>query len=384
MSKKKILYIHHSGGLGGAPRSLSLLLDCLDLKTYDASLLCIYAGPVLDLFKTKPITLFLRESIYPFHGSTVVPMWNMKILLRNLFGAPISFFFARKFIKAHKPDLIHINSSCLCITAFAAKTVDKNIKIVCHVREPLRNSIFGKIIKFICKRNIDKYISIDKFTGNSMESAWNTKTIYNAVDFSAYNLNIRSNKLREELSLSPKDVVFLFLARVAQGNGAIEFVNVANKLTDIHDNYHFVIAGFNRDVTDSYAKDVRKLAGQNPNLHLMKFREDVVDLIASSDVMVIPFTEPHFARAAIEASALGKPCIGANIGGVQELIIDKETGYLYKDYNDFIKYCEILGSNSLERERMGRNGYSFALNNFDSVKSAKDIFQIYDDLLNNG
>jgi len=375
--KKKILYVHHSGGLGGAPRSLSLLLGQLNRTLYSVKILCIYKGPVLKLFESLNIPLILEERIYPFHGSTVVRR-SFEVFLVNLLGAPLSFFYSLKVLKKEKPDIIHLNSSCLFVTALASKILNRRTKVVCHVREPLRNSLAGKIIKFMCYKLVDHFVAIDHFTGSSMKSNNNIDIIYNPVDFGSYNPTVRSDVLRFELKLDANDIVFLYLARIAPGNGTLELIKTANHLAIRHPNFHFVLAGLKEDASDNYSKEVIMACTNNTNIHLMKFREDVPNLIASSDIVLIPFTEPHFARAAIEAAAMGKACIGANIGGVDELILHNRTGYLYDDLLELSEFCVKLGQNADLREKFGKEAVKFALDNFDVRKSSSRVFAIYE------
>jgi len=374
---KNLLFVHHSGGLGGAPRSLSLLLDNVDSTKYSTSLLCIYRGPVLEIFKPKPIKIIINERIYPFHGSTVVEK-SLIVFLVNLIGPLFSFFNSRKVIRQVKPDIVHLNSSCLFVTALAVKSIDKNIKVICHVREPLRETIAGKIIKNMCYWFVDRFIAIDHFTGASMKTKNNIDIVYNPVDFTLYNPELKSKILKDELNLDADSVVFLYLARVAKGNGALELVNRANILSKKHPNYHFVIAGLDEENMDRYSKNVVKEAEGNSNIHLMKFRKDVPELIASSDIVIIPFTEPHFARAAIEAASVGKPCIGAKIGGVDELIIHNVTGYLYSTLEEFDEYCIDLGENRLKRQDFGERAVLFARENFDDRESSRRVFAAYE------
>src|SRR5688572_18711053 len=168
--KKKILYIHHDRGNSGASRSLSFLLDKLDTEKFTAKIHCIFDGPVLELFKYRPVELILRKSIFPFHGSTVTGM-SLELFIRNIIRVPQTFISAFKMIKKHKPDLLHLNSSCLFVVAMAAKLVDRNIKIVCHVREPLlKYSLSAFIIKNMNYFFVDHFIAIDHFSANSMRT----------------------------------------------------------------------------------------------------------------------------------------------------------------------------------------------------------------------
>lgn len=375
--KKKILYVHHSGGLGGAPRSLSLLLGQLNQTKYSAKILCIYKGPVITLLQRLNIPLIIEERIYPFHGSTVVRR-SLEVFLVNLLGSPLSFIYSLKILKKEKPDIVHLNSSCLFITALAAKVLSRRTKVICHVREPLRDSLAGRIIRYMCFKLVDHFVAIDRFTGSTMRAHGNIEIIYNPVDFESYNPTVNSNILSRELGLGTDDVVFLYLARIAPGNGTLELIEIANRLKDSHPTFHFVIAGLKEQADDSYSIQVVESCKDNNNIHLMKFREDVPSLIASSDIVLVPFTEPHFARAAIEAAAMGKPCIGANIGGVDELIIHGKTGLLYTSLDEFSKFCEDLGENPNLRNQLGQEAVIFARDNFDVKRSSERVFAIYE------
>ena len=379
--RKKILYIHHDDGNSGASRSLAFLLDKLDPEKYQAELNCIFSGPVLNLFEDKPVKLVIKRGIFPFHGSTVTGM-TLNLFLRNFVRIPQTLFTSYIIIKKHKPDLIHLNSSSLFMVALVSKLISRKIKVICHLREPLlKYSISAKIIKQMNYLLVDRFIAIDNYTGASMKTKNNIDIVYNAVNFNEYNPGIKSNVIREELGLNDDDLIFLYLARITKSNGALELLKVANKLTKDYPKFHFILAGLKENQIGSYLKKITDQAKDNPNIHLMKFRSNVPSLIASSNILIVPFTQPHFARSIVEASAMGKPIIGANVGGVNELIINNKTGYLYNNDNELYDYCVKLGNNNTLQFIMGNSAFEFAKTNFDNAISSKRVFEIYDMLL---
>jgi glycosyltransferase involved in cell wall biosynthesis len=53
---------------------------------------------------------------------------------------------------------------------------------------------------------------------------------------------------------------------------------------------------------------------------------------ASADAVVLPSTEDNFPNVALEALACGRPCAAFEIGGMGDLIVHGETGYLAKPF----------------------------------------------------
>lgn len=57
-------------------------------------------------------------------------------------------------------------------------------------------------------------------------------------------------------------------------------------------------------------------------------QEAVEELLAISDIFVMPSENESFGLAALEAMACGVPVISSNVGGIPEVNIDGETGYI--------------------------------------------------------
>jgi glycosyltransferase involved in cell wall biosynthesis len=76
-----------------------------------------------------------------------------------------------------------------------------------------------------------------------------------------------------------------------------------------------------------------------------------------ADVLVLPSYREGFGVSIIEAASLGIPSIGSNIHGIQDAIIDRYTGLLYKVGNpdDLGLKMEHLIKFPLVRKEMGLN-----------------------------
>lgn len=371
---KKVLYFHHAGAISGATRSLAFLLQNVDKTKYKTKVICSYKGETIEMYKNLGIDIETKM-VRPFHGSKVSGM-NLYLLLTNILYIIPSYFNAKKIIKAEKPDIIHLNSSCLFIAAKAAKKVNKNIKVICHIREPLLENIFGKILKYMINKYVDQFIAIDDNDAkNSCNDLSKVDVIYNFVDFNIYDKNHKSNILREELKLSKDDIIFVVLARIVKCNGILEITKKWNELFKTNSKYKLIIIGDDNS-KNSYIEKVRNESSEN--VYILKFRNDVVDVIASCDVMLCPFTEPHFSRAVVEAQAMGKPCLINDVDGVRELIINKKTGLIFKT-----NYCDLeeaisFFSNKKNLDKFGKEAYDYAFKKFNSKVNAERTFSHYE------
>lgn len=72
---------------------------------------------------------------------------------------------------------------------------------------------------------------------------------------------------------------------------------------------------------------VRELDLSNSVLFLGK-QDEVASLFATSDVFLLPSEKESFGLVALEAMACGVPTIGSTIGGIPEVVVHGETGYL--------------------------------------------------------
>jgi glycosyltransferase involved in cell wall biosynthesis len=82
--------------------------------------------------------------------------------------------------------------------------------------------------------------------------------------------------------------------------------------------------------------------------------------------MVMPSLKEGFGVAALEAAACGRPVIASDVGGIPEVLVDKETGIMVP-VNDVDRLAEaiiMLARDAEMRDEMGRSGYEFVKQNF--------------------
>ena len=94
--KSKILYIHHAGELGGAPKSLSILLNGLDKNYFIPHVFMLINGSAKELFlKEKVEVTSSKWRLFAFHGTTVSGM-SFKLFIKNIVHILPNIFAAFK------------------------------------------------------------------------------------------------------------------------------------------------------------------------------------------------------------------------------------------------------------------------------------------------
>ena len=96
------------------------------------------------------------------------------------------------------------------------------------------------------------------------------------------------------------------------------------------------------------------------------------------DVFAMPSSEEGFGLVYVEASAFGKPVVGANVMGVPEAVVHGETGFLVNpaDVDALTNTILRLFRDASERERLGRNGRRYVESELSWDVSAKKYLNL--------
>ena len=100
-------------------------------------------------------------------------------------------------------------------------------------------------------------------------------------------------------------------------------------------------------------------------------------------MLVFPSAAPHIARPVIETGAIGKLVVASRIGGVEELVIDGETGLLVPPGNSqaLAKAMIHILSDVNDSQRMGQNGLTMAQQHFNAKTKLAEIVEVYRQLV---
>ncbi len=103
------------------------------------------------------------------------------------------------------------------------------------------------------------------------------------------------------------------------------------------------------------------------------------EVMRALDVLVHPTGQESFGRIAVEAMAAGLPVVGANQGGVAEIVRDGETGFAITpgDCAAMARAMETLVRDANLRQTLGQRGRQIAEKEYSLTRSAAKIADCY-------
>lgn len=360
----EILYISHSGSLGGAEQSLYCLVASLDPQRWQPCVVLPETGELLEKFESANISTLV----------TPMPPWRQ---FRNRLLRRVAL--SRLISRLPSVDLIHCNTiwSAPYARAIARR---RQVPWVTHVRD------------LVTVRQAQKYllgdarqvIAISDAVRRPLEAAGlrNVATIHNGVE-------IRQFQRATPVELSGEGKVRIgILGQIVPGcrwKGYEVFLEAAAKISG---GEHFLVIGGDTrppgtEGYNCYMQELEQLAaslGLAERVTFTGFRQDVPSVMASLDILVNASSAEPFGRTLIEAMAAGKPVIGTQAGGAPEIIVHGETGLLVppNDVDAMAQAMHDLIQHSSKREEMGQAGYRRAVAKFSIQAHVRQIEAIYE------
>jgi len=118
-----------------------------------------------------------------------------------------------------------------------------------------------------------------------------------------------------------------------------------------------------------------QLTGARPHAEVAATYQHADVFVLASELAGRSGRRDVIANVIVEAMAAGLPVVASHIPGVEELVEDGVSGYLFRpnDLNGLIAAMAKLADNSAERRRCGSAGRRRVLRDFDNSKNVRDL-----------
>ncbi|WGH76980.1 glycosyltransferase family 4 protein [Tenacibaculum tangerinum] len=153
----------------------------------------------------------------------------------------------------------------------------------------------------------------------------------NGIDTSKFMLSernvIKGKKLRDNLSLNQDDILIGFVGRIVRDKGVEELYEAFKIASEKEENLKLILAGPIEE-NDTISYKVLIEMKQNKNVYFLGKKEDVTEVFAAIDVLVLYSYREGFGNVVLEASSMKRPVIVSDIPGARDTVSDKKSGFL--------------------------------------------------------
>jgi glycosyltransferase involved in cell wall biosynthesis len=185
----------------------------------------------------------------------------------------------------------------------------------------------------------------------------NTAIFSRGIDSVKFNPSLRSGSLRKKLGISGK-TAFLYVGRVSFEKDLDVLCESYKKIKEEYgERVTLIITG-----EGPYLDKCRALLPPDTIFTGFKRGSELSELYASSDIFVCPSSTETFGNVIQEAMASGLPVIGADAGGLREIITHKKNGLKFeaKNAEELTRRMAEMIEDAGLRERIREGGIGFA------------------------
>jgi glycosyltransferase involved in cell wall biosynthesis len=326
------------------------------------------------------------------------------ILLPEMKRKP-NFFSDRKALKKikeiiaeYKPDIVHTHASKAGALGRKA-ALDMKVPVVVHTfHGHVFHSYFGKVktelYKFIERKLAQKSTGIIAISDLQKKELVNTYQIAHeskvnviplGFDLEKFNRNLSEKRkiVRDKFQINEGQIAIAIIGRLAPIKNHSLFLESVDLLHgQTEKKLVFFIVG-DGELRDVIAQKVSELTKKGVDIRMTSWIKDINEFNAGMDIICLTSNNEGTPVSIIEAQASQVPVVSTNVGGVQNVMIDNETGFIVPKNNAriFADKLLVLIENEALRNEMGRKGWAFVKERFHFERLVKEMEHYYKELL---
>lgn len=359
--KIKIFYLITTSKIAGAEKQLFELVNRLDKNKYDIFVCTIMGEEKGELLKKVRIEGIKCDSL------NINSKWHFLKVFKLIF-----------LLKKEKPEILQ---SFLFFDNLLARVFGKILHIPIIIsgqrnvethRSKLRNFIEKTTISFSDCIVSNSYAGKDILINREGLSEDKIRVIYNGINLDSVS-DIKNNNDCQSLGYvgrleKQKGIVFLLEAMAILNNKKLKLLIIGD--------------GKEKEVLELKSREL----GINDCVEFLGRKENAWNYMKDFGIFILPSLWEGMPNVILEAMSQGKLIIATNVGGVPEIIIDRENGFLIepgkaKDLAEKIDY--VLNLPEEEKRMVRENARKTVEKNFSIDKMVKEYENLYKELLIN-
>ncbi len=183
-------------------------------------------------------------------------------------------------------------------------------------------------------------------------------------------------QMRNTLGLSQNLVVGM-VSRLEPVKGSGDFIDAAIRICRQRDRIQFLLAG-SGSLSETLKKRVRETHLEE-RIRFLGWRDDIRDVMTVMDILVQPSLNEAVGTVLLEAHALGVATIATRVGGLPEIIRDKETGILVEPQQSeaLAQAILALADDPEKRAQLAKNALCRLKEQFTLEQLVENLEKIY-------
>lgn len=374
---KKILFIAHDDLSGGSAKALlEQMFFLLQQKMYIPIVIVFSKNSLYYALKKMGIEAYSVRFGFNAIWNTFRLLLPLKWLVYNSFFNRIALWFLRNKIDISSISLIVSNSSIINLGLYIHRKTQ--IPHVCFLRE------YGDDLVPLVK-NVGKKINEDSnvcvAVSQAVAQCWINKGINGSKIKVVYDgVCIPPNSEKKERTNS--SIRICICGRISKFKGQIFAIKSLLLLSDsVKKNVILDIYGKGPSLYG--LKWYVKKMHLDKNVNFKGFSNNLVEELYQYDIGMNLTEKEGFGRTTVEYLMHGLFVVGCNSGATPELLCAGKYGALveYGNANQIACVIESFYKNRIANKKQSNLAKLYAMENFDSSKCLKKIFQVYADSL---
>ena len=383
MTPRPILFVDHADALGGAERSLLLLMTFLDRRRWQPHLI---APPGQLASEAGAAGCRVHPQALPRLRGSSRSLLNLGRNARLIASTACDVGAA----------LIHSNT--VRATAYASLAARlASLPLVWHMRDFWLSEAEpdAKWADLLGKRAFTalaaRVVANSHAVSQRLPASSKARVLHNGIDLSHFDLTRNSAANKAEICKTagfPVDAPLVgMIGRTRPWKGQEAFLRMAAGLSEAEPACRFLIVGGDPfGVRDDYEARLLEL-GSRPGLagrvHWTGQLADVRPALAAMDLFVHPGAPEPFGLVNIEAMAMEKPVVAFAHGALPEIVLHEDTGLLVPpgDTNALAGAVSRLCRDPILAQRMGQAGRQRVAGHFSIQRTVSGLESIYNQLL---
>jgi len=368
--KIRVLQGIRQGKIGGGESYLLSLVENMDFDRFEPIVVSFTDGPMVERLNSLGIKTHVIYTETPFD----VRVWKK----------------VKQLIVDEEIDIVHAHGTRANSNMFwAAKQTNKPLVYTCHAWSfHLDQNPIKKRLRILGEQFLTSKADVNicgskanRNTGKELFKNFDAVVINNSIDPKRFNPYGQYKNIRQELNIAESEIVIASIARYTVQKQPLKLITAFAEVCKRVNNVRLLMVG-DGELRPQVEELVKKLQ-LSDKVILQPFRQDVPDLLAGSDIFVLPSLWEAFPIALLEAMSMGKAVIGTNVDGTPEMIEHNVNGILIQLADLEKNLAETLVKLCVDenlRTRLQRNAVISIYNTYNVETLARRNEEVYEQL----